>query len=365
MNKKFGLIYSFVLLISLVMSSCGNSDDDLVGNWVVASTDFAGKARGDASSFVIGNKLYVFGGYNGTTGTRFKDLWVLDVAAATGSSSTETLGSWKQLADLDASTATVINASTANYERNNAVGFAIGTKGYIGTGYNGTSTYLKDFWEYNPGTDKWTQIADIPGGGRYGCYSFAVNDKGYIGGGYDDNYLLDVYRFDPATGTWSSTKASDGSSLSIGKKRAYASTFVIGDIAYLVGGVNSSSYNTDFWAFDGATETWTEKRKIANVTDESFDDDYKIIRSSGSTFVLNGKGYYTCGTNGALLKTTWEYDPATDLWDEKTGFEKTVRTGAIGATVNGRGLILTGKSGSSYLDDINEFYPNDEYNSYD
>lgn len=81
--------------------------------------------------------------------------------------------------------------------------------------------------------------------------------------------------------------------------------------------------------------------------------------------MLNGKGYYTCGTNGALLKTTWEYDPATDLWDEKTGFEKTVRTGAIGATVNGRGLILTGKSGSSYLDDINEFYPNDEYNSYD
>ena len=32
--------------------------------------------------------------------------------------------------------------------RNAAVGFSIGSKGYIGTGYDGS--YCKDFWEYDP-----------------------------------------------------------------------------------------------------------------------------------------------------------------------------------------------------------------------
>ena len=41
-----------------------------------------------------------------------------------------------------------------------AVGFSIGSKGYIGTGVNGTSTFLSDFWEYDPATNAWTQKAD-------------------------------------------------------------------------------------------------------------------------------------------------------------------------------------------------------------
>lgn len=348
MNKRFGFFYSLILILSLAFTSCGNSNSDLVGNWVATTTDFAGMARSDASSFVIGNKLYIFGGYNGKT--RFSDLWSLDV-----SSSTSTVGSWTQLAPLD-STATIINSSTAHYARSLAVGFSIGTLGYIGTGYDGTN-YMKDFWEYDPSTNEWTQIADFIGTARCGSYSFALNSNGYVGGGtYDDNYLSDFYKYDPSTKAWTTET-------SVGKKRAYASTFVIGSVAYLVGGVNSSGYPTDFWAFDGTD--WTAKRQIANVTDDSFDDDYNIIRQGASTFVLNGLGYITCGNNGVLTKTTWEYNPSTDIWTEKTGFEKTVRMNAISATVNGRCFVMIGKSGTSYLEDINEFFPTADYDSYD
>ena len=36
--------------------------------------------------------------------------------------------------------------------RFDAVGFSIGSKGYIGTGdYVPTNAYKKDFWEYEPG----------------------------------------------------------------------------------------------------------------------------------------------------------------------------------------------------------------------
>jgi hypothetical protein len=44
--------------------------------------------------------------------------------------------------------------------RDGAVGFSIGNKGYIGTGSNGT-TYLNDFWEYDPETNVWIQKASV------------------------------------------------------------------------------------------------------------------------------------------------------------------------------------------------------------
>lgn len=348
MNKKFGLFCSLMLTLSVAFSSC-NSDDELVGNWVATTTDFAGKARGDAASFTIGNKLYIFGGYNGKT--RFNDLWVLDVQ----SGSSATVGTWTQLADLDASTATVTDAATANYGRNNAVGFAIGSNGYIGSGYN--ENYLKDFWKYDPTSNSWSQVANLPAA-RLGAFAFALGSTGYVGGGYDENYLSDFYSYNPTTNEWTSVAFG-------GRKRAHASTFVVGNTAYVVGGYNSSGHPTDFWAFDG--KNWTAKRRIANVTDESFDDDYgSIARQSASAFVINGKAYLACGyTNNALVRTTWEYNPSDDTWSEKNGFEATARASAIGAGVNGRGLVLTGKTGSSYLDDVNEFFPSDSKDSND
>ena len=52
--------------------------------------------------------------------------------------------------------------------RRNAVGFSIGSKGYIGLGYSDTTaSMLKDFWEYSPLSDSWTQIADFGGTARY------------------------------------------------------------------------------------------------------------------------------------------------------------------------------------------------------
>lgn len=70
--------------------------------------------------------------------------------------------------------------------RKNAVGFSIGSKGYIGTGKN-VETYFKDLWEYDPLTNSWTQRADFGGGDRENAVGFNVGNKGYIGTGYTDD----------------------------------------------------------------------------------------------------------------------------------------------------------------------------------
>ncbi|HNP99942.1 MAG TPA: hypothetical protein PKK99_12865, partial [Bacteroidia bacterium] len=49
--------------------------------------------------------------------------------------------------------------------RTGAVGFNIGSKGYIGLGQdvNGFNT---DWWEFDPVANTWTQKANFPGSGR-------------------------------------------------------------------------------------------------------------------------------------------------------------------------------------------------------
>src|SRR5690349_1582994 len=65
-----------VLLPACTKSTSG--DDDLIGNWLRTS-DFEGKARSEAVSFVIGDKAYLATGYNDTERERYKDLWQYDV----------------------------------------------------------------------------------------------------------------------------------------------------------------------------------------------------------------------------------------------------------------------------------------------
>src|SRR5438874_13312750 len=64
-------------------------------------------------------------------------------------------------------------------ERSGAASFAIGGKGYIGTGLS-----LKDFWEYDPVTNAWTQKADFGGTARSNAVGVSIGSKGYIGTGF-------------------------------------------------------------------------------------------------------------------------------------------------------------------------------------
>src|SRR5258708_1015500 len=41
--------------------------------------------------------------------------------------------------------------------------FSIGNKGYVGCGKDSASFNHKDFWEYDPTSDTWTQKADFGG----------------------------------------------------------------------------------------------------------------------------------------------------------------------------------------------------------
>jgi N-acetylneuraminic acid mutarotase len=239
--------------------------------------------------------------------------------------------------------------------RNGAVAFTVGSMGYVGTGFDGDNK-LKDFYQYDPATNKWAQKADFAGTARYGAVGFGLDTKGYIGTGYDDNYQKDFYEYDPATNVWTKIVSIGG------QKRRDASAFVLNNKGYVVSGLDNGSYLTDLYNYDPAKGEWTKMRDIYDKSDESYDDDYSnIARISAVAFTVNGKGYLTLGSSSSLLNTLWEYNPTTDLWNELTAFEGTIRTESCGFGVGNYGYVTTGRSNAYYLEDIWRLNPTEEY----
>ena len=340
--KKELLLFGLLLLSSaFVFSACSDDDEsEFVGNWKKVG-DFDGVGRSYAVTFTIGTNVYVATGVDNKD--YLNDLWVLN----------PTTLSWTQKASIG------VEGEEA-LRRGYSVGFALGNAGYVGLGYTPDAKYLRDFWKFDQDSNSWTKLNDFGGAARFGAVAFVANNKAYVGTGYDGNHLKDFWRYESATDSWTQIATYNGS------KRRGASTFNIGNDAYLVCGENNGSGVNDFWRFNAADETWTELRKIANVSTDAFDDDYNIVRRYGAAFVMGGKAYITCGDlSNTMRKDTWEYDPATDLWEQLTSFEGTARTGALGLSINGSGYVTTGRSSSYYFDDMFEFFPTAEYDEYD
>ena len=168
-----------------------------------------------------------------------------------------------------------------------------------------------------------------------------------------DNDKKDFYKYDPVSDKWSELVGFGG------EKRKYATSFIIDNYVYMGTGVSNGLYKEDFWQFDPATETWTQ------LTDLDEEDDYYLTRSNAVSFSIDGMGYLSSGYNAGALTSTWEYDPLIDQWEEITNLEATVRQDAVSFSTGTKAFVLMGRSGSLYLDDIYELHPQEEYDDED
>ena len=79
--------------------------------------------------------------------------------------------------------------------------FTIADHAYVGFGAT-EDVYKRDLFRYNPGSNTWTPMPDLPGNVRGGASTFVLQDKGYICGGYDGGLLDDLWEFDPVANAW-------------------------------------------------------------------------------------------------------------------------------------------------------------------
>ena len=332
-------------LLLLFWSGCSKNDapdpdpkpkpeEILSGKWL-RTGNFINPGRSYAVTFTIVKDIYLS---TGCTDTGYlNDLWVRDSKT----------WAWTQMASIG------VEGGEKALPRGYAVGFSLQNAGYVGLGYTADTPYLRDFWRFDPASNRWTKLNDFGGTARYGAVAFVVNNKAYVGTGYDgEDYLKDFWQYDPAADSWEQVGSFNGS------KRRGAMTFTIGPAAYVVGGENNGQGIDDFWAFDGLTETWIRKRTISDASPNEYDDDYEIVRRYGAAFVLDGKAYISCGDlNNILRNDTWEYDPVTDLWKREAVLDGPARTGAMGFSGNGYGFLAAGRSESSFFNDVYQFLP--------
>jgi uncharacterized protein (TIGR02145 family) len=315
-------IFVFLLIITAISFTI-NSSAQVPNTWV-QKADFGGMGRYDAVGFSIGTKGYIgTGGGPGGQFDLYNDFWVYDTIT----------NAWTQKANFGGS------------PRFWAIGFSIGTKGYIGTGFNNNGCF-NDFWEYDTATNAWTQKANFGGSPRYMAVGFNIGAKGYIGTGYTcaSQSTNDFWEFDPTTNIWTQ-KANFG-----GTSRHSAVGFSIGDKGYIGTGVNSSFITmNDFWEFDPNNNSWIQKANFGG-----------IARVLAVGFSIGDKGYIGIGKdqNSNFYNDFWEYNTSTDSWTQKTNFGGASRGYAVGFAIGPNGYIGTGwNEGPSFFKDFWEYTP--------
>ncbi len=324
------------MIVLVLFFGCKKSSTVYVGNWMSASS-FEGIPRGNATSFVIGDKVYLGMGFNSAQTNvnlnyYLQDFWMWDT----------TKDFWTRLPDFP------------GQPRIGAVSFVINGKGYMGCGYNGV-TKLKDFWEFDPATNLWKQKADFAAGtsvddkSRYGAVGFSLGNLGYIGTGkgQNDNYMRDFYQYDPSSDTWTQIASMGGDG------RMGAAAFTYNGKAYVTTGANNGLNLIDLWMYDPSTAVWTQKAKL-NVNTA-----WTIPRSDGSAFVFGSKAYVCLGYNSGVRVDCWEYDFTGDTLTQKTDFEGSARQNAVSIVVNNKAYVATGRSGNSFYNDVWQWKPFD------
>jgi PKD repeat protein/N-acetylneuraminic acid mutarotase len=264
--------------------------------------NFPAQGRQLASGFSIGNKGYVTCGEGGTY---FNDLWEYDpvtnqwtqLASLPGAGRYGAVvftindkgyvgtGAYPLMDDLweyDPLTNTWAQKASITGARGFAVGFAIGSKGYIGCGMGAS-----DFWEWDQLTNTWSQKSSCPINRVQGV-GFAVGSKGYFSTG---DYLNDLWEYDPATNTWLQKASLPAPG------RVDATAFVICEKGYLGSGGDGPLMD-DFWEYDPVTDQWVQKAFTPGG-----------LRDDCPSFSIGQKGYFGLGDNGVYQVDFWEYTP--------------------------------------------------------
>ncbi|GHV65695.1 hypothetical protein FACS1894199_07080 [Bacteroidia bacterium] len=342
----------FVLLGLAAVIACA-SDSDLIGNWQIAE-QFASKGRTGAVTFSIGEVAYVGLGRDQDQYDR-QDFWQFS-----GSS-------WKEVAPFPGKGrygAVAFSDGVMGY-----VGLGY-TENFTGIGGpTGNSEYLFDFWKFDPqGTTTdavgdvfvghWDSIGIVPAKfkGRRGAIGFSIGNKGYVGTGYNktDGTLNDYWEFDIGTEQWSNQVYK-------GVAREGAVVWVIGGSAYIATGqTGSADYVSEVLRFTPGASTdpdaqWETLDYLKDDSRKDYDGGYAAIRRAyGVAFVVkNAEGkdraYITLGTLNGPKTDCYEFSPEKremGEWAQVTGVPgSTSRVQAISFVHNNQGYVVLGGSG--------------------
>jgi len=223
--------------------------------------------------------------------------------------------------------------------RASAVSFVIEGKGYVALGRNANGVALNDCWQYDPGSDTWTQKASLPDSSRVKAVAAVVNGKAYVGLGcyfgwynnMDNSFVMltDFWMYDPKTDNW--TKKASLPSLATDACISY----VIGNDIYIGGGYNERGFPNEVWKYNTITDKWVQMNRLPSY--------YRgvSVACGDSLHVFFGTGFRN--NNSKSPNDWWEYNANSDTWIQKESMPDKGRGSAVAFTINNRYFVSTGR----------------------
>ena len=282
--------------------------------------------------------------------------------------------------------------------RASGTSFVVGNKAYICLGRSEwKSGFLKDLWEYDPDSDKWTQKTDFPGLARVKAIAGVIGTRAYVGMGSigaieTSNQFNDFWEYDTESDQWTQKASYPG------KARNDLFCAVVGDALYTTMGFTGLQMSDETWKYDPATDSWSQMANCIHLCCNvagfpignrfyvgsgfrggnldffySFQPDIqKWIRKAdlpdarmlSNGLAINGKGYILLGrywngalNGGRLLSDIVEYNPVSDSWTKRGDFPGGARQNAMVFCIGEKGYIVMGEDDDERKSDVWSFRP--------
>lgn len=241
-----------------------------------------------ARAFAVADKAYVYGGRD-VEGKVLSTLHIYDPATDTWTlTSTPMRGR--------------VNAAVAVWEQ----------KAYVGLGYNGTlhdtTSYLQDWWVFEPQANTWTQLAPMPVKDTDAPVVWALGGAIYVAHGFHDRYSRDVWRYDIAKNEW--TQLNDGLALMDYPDRTFGSVGAVCQGRCFAGTGHFKQSQSQWSEYLTETHEWIRLKPVpgsGRVCATATANDNHV-------YVIGGWHFGGSLTNGFLYDDVLCYDPQTDTW---------------------------------------------------
>ncbi|MFD4673767.1 Kelch repeat-containing protein [Lentzea sp. NPDC058450] len=253
----------------------------------------AGGPRQEHSVAALGRHVYVIGGIRpeGAGVTTVADVEVYDTRA----------DKWHRAAPLP-----------VPMNHPNAV--AVGGRIYVLGGLSGGASWqaLPDSFVYNPVTDRWTKLPDMPKGFERGSAAMGVlGTRVYLAGGMRtltpgpgglQDTVADVHTYDVVTRRWATLP-------SLPEARDHVGGAVVGGTFYVVGGRDRGQVNVRDTVYAFSRGRWTERAPMPTPRGGIAS---AVVGSKIYTF--GGEGKVVDGVN-TVFSETEAYDTRANRWE--------------------------------------------------
>ena len=173
---------------------------------------------------------------------------------------------------------------------------------------------------------QWNAVPSFPAGPTDGSFSFVIDDVAYVGGGLNSERL---YSFSSSSRQWTYEHVIPGK-----VRRVWAFGFSYQGKGYVCGGaINGGSLTDEFYEYDPETRSWATKAPFGGGA-----------RDGGFAFVLGDYAYVGTGFDGSFLHNdVWQYSFADDTWTQIDDFPGGPLIFPSSFVLNGKGYVVGGQ----------------------